>query len=447
VKKIWTLLNSRKFAVYLLFLFLVILILSAFLPSEITLTAAEWEELKAGKPLKYWLATHFSTPYVVRGPLFIIVSLFLFFSTLTCTVTRVKNWLRLKRAEFEKEKAFSFKSEAASAGPPEEMAEMLLARLRMKRWECSAQEDVVFAQKGLKFGFWGSVGFHMGLIVCFLAAPVTALTLFRGEVVLTDGVTMPLDQVVEVVEGPGATMLPDVKVAVRDLWGIYYKGEHKVNFGGTMDIDGQEIPFSVNKSVYHGEYQFSLYAFGYSPGIVIEKNGETVFDYFLNLRHSVKGDYFDFQSEGFRIFVLFFPDFERQGSILSTVSQEPNNPVLLVKFIKDGKALHKGLLLKPGEDAEFGDYRVRFGELRNWVSMLMVKGRGMPLIAIGFVIGIPGLFVRFLSNERRIEFEFKKAEKGTLVAVRGYSRYYPAFLEKEVNEMADALKTEGQKGG
>jgi cytochrome c biogenesis protein ResB len=196
----------------------------------------------------------------------------------------------------------------------------------------------------------------------------------------------------------------------------------------------------VNRPVdYHG-LQITLNEFGFSPQVIIEKDGRSVFDYFLNLRNPMAGDYFPWQDEGLEIFALLFPDFVRDGDSLSSRSREANNPILLVKFIQDEKPLHKGLLLRPGEVQEFGEYTVRFSELRNWVNLTVVREWGVTVIAIGFLIGIPALFVRFLSNERRIEFALTKtASGGTEIAVRGYSRYYPAFLEREVNRMAEAL--------
>jgi cytochrome c biogenesis protein len=65
----------------------------------------------------------------------------------------------------------------------------------------------------------------------------------------------------------------------------------------------------------------------------------------------------------------------------------------------------------------------------------------MGTAIVGFMIGLPGLFVRFLSNERRVEFALgEDGERGgTRVRVSGFSRYYPAFLEREVAEMAGAV--------
>jgi cytochrome c biogenesis protein len=451
---LWGLLNSRKTAVYLLVVFTCTLLLSTLLPSEITMTGEELARLRAERPFVFWLVENFSTPKVVRHPVFLVVSGFLFFSTLTCTTLRVRKWARLRGLEFEKEKAVSFHSEARSAEAPREVRDRLLEKLRGKGWECEAEGDVISAEKGLGLGFWGSVAFHSGLVVCFLAAPVTAVSVYRADIILTEGLVMPLRDALVGPGEPGRSDIADVTVSVHDLWGKYSEGVHKVDFGGVMNINGVDTPFSVNRAVTYRGYQIGLHEFGFSPKLVIERDGNEVFDYFLNLLNPQGGDYFPVQSggmeegpeKGMEVFLFFFPDFYREGDILKSRSNEPDNPVLLVKFIKDGEAMHRGLLMKPGEEDRFGDYGVRFAELRKWVGMNVVKEWGMPLIAAGFAIGISGLFVRFLSNERRLEFEFQGSGGDSVITVRGYSRYYPAFLEREVKMMAEGLVTGDVRG-
>jgi cytochrome c biogenesis protein len=59
---------------------------------------------------------------------------------------------------------------------------------------------------------------------------------------------------------------------------------------------------------------------------------------------------------------------------------------------------------------------------------------------VGFLIGLAGLVARFLSNERRLEFVLSPEGERTKVTVKGYSRYYPAFLEREVIQLAEIIK-------
>ncbi|MDP2168747.1 MAG: cytochrome c biogenesis protein ResB [Thermodesulfovibrionales bacterium] len=452
MKKLWRLFNSRKFAVYLLFVFFSILVLSSFLPSKLTMPVEKWIELKKERPVIFWLSERFSTPYVVKGAAFIGVSFFLFLSTFACTLSRLLARVKTRRLEFEKELSFSFSVEGESPEAIGDFKARALDALRAKKWDFSVSEDAgavtVEAEKGRDSGFWGSVVFHAGLLVCFLAAPVTALTVLRGDFILTEGVTSRLREVF-VSETGKASSLPDADITVGGLKRVYAKGIYDVDFRGKMRIEGRtfnrEFPFSVNNPIDLMGYQITLQEFGYSAGVVMEKQGEKVFDYFLNLRHPVAGDYFDLQregDEGLKLYALFFPDFFREGNKLGTRSKEPRNPVLVVRLFKGGEEISKGLL-KLGEEAMIGDYRVKFNELRNWAGFIVVKESGVPVLALGMLIGLPGLLVRFLSNERRLEIGLKPGPSGTKFAYKGYSRYYPAFLEGEVRGMAEGLKEGG----
>jgi hypothetical protein len=71
---------------------------------------------------------------------------------------------------------------------------------------------------------------------------------------------------------------------------------------------------------------------------------------------------------------------------------------------------------------------------------VVVKEWGVPVLWAGFLVGVGGLFLRFASNERRMEFRVEPApEGGSLLELRGYSRYYPAFLEREVQALAEEV--------
>jgi len=444
---LWRLLNSRKFAIILLVALLGLLSLSALLPSEITLTAEKWAGLKERRPLVFELSKRLSTPHIVRNPAFIIVSAFLFLSTLSCTATRISGWWRTRRLEFDKERSFPFTLEDASVKPAGVLKEELAGILRAKGWDFSLSGEggnvAIAAQKGLRAGFWGSIVFHLSLIVCFIAAPVTALTVFRGKLALTEGITVPMKEGLEFHEGRPLGSLPALDITVTDLKGEYAEGIYKVQFGGRLKAEGRyfkrEFPFSVNNPVDVMGYQFTLNEFGRSPLVVIEKGGAEVFNYYLNLRHSSTGDYFDLP-DGSRLFALLFPDFFREGDKLGTRSKEPLNPVLLLKVFEGEKELAKGLV-RLGEGTDVGPYSVGFPELRNWAGIIVVREAGLPVLMAGMAMSVAGLLVRFLSNERRLEFELTGAESGTKIAIKGYGRYYPAFLEREVREMAGRLKT------
>jgi cytochrome c biogenesis protein len=315
------------------------------------------------------------------------------------------------------------------------------------KWECSVGQTgepiIISGQKG-RSGLWGSVVFHMGLVVCFLAGPVTVLTHFRGELILTEGETIPLRAGFESHSGKDPATLPDVLVMVHNLRGVYFKGKYNYDFGGKLAIDDAgdrfDIPFAVNIPADFRGYEFQLHEFGYSPHIIIDKDGVPFFDYFLNLRHPSEGDYFEI-GEGLRASIMFFPDFIKEGGKISSKSKRPDNPVTMVKIFRGDQEVFKGLF-KPGDEYAFGEYRIKSPDYKNWVNLIVVRETGILFVIIGFVLGTTGLLVRFLSNERRTEVELAAAPEGTRITISGFSRYYPAFLEKEVREMAQKLKSD-----
>jgi cytochrome c biogenesis protein len=443
MKRFWKLLNSRKLAIYLLLILVLFLIFSTLLPSPITVSEEDWAEIQQEKPFIHWLSTTFGTPYVVKSYIFLIPSFFLFLSTFACTLTRVLRWARTRKAEFEKEQAFSFSVEEQVGDSMEGVKEKLLQSLKKKNWDCSVfpgeKGMIMEGQKGSDTGFWGSIVFHIGLIICFIGAPVSALTVFRGEFLVTEGVTLPLKAGFISHEGKDISTLPDVDVTVLSIEGEYAEGKYKVHFGGTMRINERDIPFEVNQPVEWGGYEIIMHTFGHAPGVIIERDGEPLFDYFLNLRHRISGDYFDLPFDGLTLYVLFFPDFHREGKKIMSRSEDVNNPVIMVKFMRGDEEIAKGLI-PVGEDAQVGEYRVFFHELRNWSSFVVVKEWGLTVLAIGMVIGLLGLLFRFLSNERSLEVTIREGAGGAEVTLRGYSRYYPAFLEREVRMTADRLK-------
>lgn len=423
----YKLLISRRFAIYLLTAVLLVLVASALVPPGSALSA------------------RLATPVVVSSPLFQVVSFLLCLSTLACTVDRVWRWGKSRTLQFEKEKAFSFSVTRSSRHGCDAVAETVQHFLSRGRWETARERNpeltVISGQKGMS-GFWGSVLFHLGLVCCFLAAPVTSLTGFRGELTVTGDVAVPLKEAIVAHQGYHAGKVPEAQVEVNRLRGEFFKGEYRYDFGGELSVSDRQgthrLPFAVNHPTSYRGYQFSLSEYGNAPRLVLARGAAPFFDYYLNLKNPREGDYFDLEP-GVRAQVMFFPDFFRDGDKIGSRSQRPDNPMTLVRIFRGEREVFK-TLLKPGDEERWEDARISFPDYRHWVTLIVAREQGVLLVIVGSLLGAVGLLVRFLSNERRIEFEVSRAGEETSLRVRGYSRYYPAFLEKEVLEIARELE-------
>jgi cytochrome c biogenesis protein ResB len=441
----WKLLNSRKAAVYLLCLFLGVLLASAFVPSPYTLDPQQWQELEKRGGGLFWVYSHLSTPFIVSNPFFALISLLLFLSTLVCTFDRARKWWLARSYEFSKETAFSFAVQANSGKTVAALQGEVESLLASGRWNSSVQREggrvTISGDKGMS-GFWGSMVFHVGLLVCFLTAPVTLLTGYKGQLTLLEDDPVAIGKVVTLHEGSrGGDLIDNARVTVSSVRGEYFKGKFRYDFGGTFTIengsDRLQHPFAVNNAVNYRGFQFSLDSFGYAPHLVI-KGDQLAVDNYLNISGEDKANYFDVAKD-LRAFVLFFPDFIREGGKVGTRSKNLVNPVTMVKLYRGGREVFKGLF-KPGEQVAWEGRVVSVPDVKHWVSFSVAREYGIVLVMIGFVLVVSGLFVRFLSNERRIEFEIEGLPEGSGCRVRGYSRYYPAFLEKEVLQIAERLK-------
>jgi len=449
IQHILLIFNSRKTAAWLLIIMVLALMLSTLLPVRSGTTDQEWLRLSQQQPLVCWLSTRFSTPDLVTSPLFIILTLILCMSTLVCTCMRLNGWWRNKTSEFSTDKAFSFSIEGKAVHTPQDGQQSLIALLRQSGWEINPHPEdgmAVKAQRGLKLSFWGSIIFHVGLLCCFIALPVTALSKFSGSLLLTEGVMLPLRTAVTLSGSADAATLPDLKVRVEELRAVYADSRYKLDFGGTMVVrktTGEEkLPFAVNNPVTVDGLQFSLQKIGFSPQVIITKGETVLFDYYANLRHSEEGDYFPLAGSDDRLLLVLLPDFIQRGDQVGSMSREPKNPKLLYKIVRGETTLHKGML-GLGEVVNIDDFQVRFPELKYWADFSLSREKGLGIMTAGFAIGIFGLLVRFLSNERCIEVEWFTAENGTNLRLRGYSRYYPAFLEREVRQFGDTLIDRG----
>jgi cytochrome c biogenesis protein ResB len=441
----WKFLNSRQTATYVLGLFLGMLFVSALIPSQYTVPPQKWEELRQTSPALFWLYAHGSTPALVRSPLFCTVSFLLFLSTLSCTCERLKLWSAARRSPFSKEKSFSFSVERQTPRRGDLVDRELRALLAKERWQLAASDEggsVLLAGEKGGAGFWGSMIFHAGMIIAFLAAPATYFTGYNGEVTVVENDRAPLREVL-VNHGGDPGPLATSSIKVHGLRSEYYQGRFRYDFGGVLAIDdgaGQDLPFAVNQPASYRGYQFALSSFGFAPHLLLKNAGKPVFDAYLNVSSDQESNYFPLGGE-LRAQVLFFPDFVREGGKIGTRSRDPRNPVAMVKIFRGDREVFKGLF-PPGQEQLWEGTVVSVPDYKRWVTLTVSRDYGVILIMIGSVLAVSGLFARFISNERRIEFLVAEAGSGTRVRISGYSRYYPAFLEKEVLRLAERVQAQ-----
>ncbi len=433
LKRLIRYIGSRSFAILTIFVIIVILVVSAFLPNKFTMTENEWERLRVDRPLVYYLASKFSTPEIVSHPLFIGVNLFLFISTSLCTLKRLRH---SRRRDFSKRMAFHYSLKGVFQKPAK-VFRSFISYFKERGWSIKHEQSkrgiyLIRVHKG-GYGFWGSIVFHVSLLILFITAIISAITRFNAEIILTQGIEISLTDSNIYLLKEGSFKVPDIGILIKSLK-AEFSGMRPLQVYGEILLDRNNYRFEVNKPVNYMGLQFSPSRYGVAPRFVIEKNKKILLDSYINLRSLFMDDYFLFGD--LKIMVRFYPDFYEDNGRYMTKTYKENNPVFHIIIYREETKL-KEVFLKKGEGFEISGYVIMIPEYTHWVTMVVSRDTGTPVFIIGFILSMIGLGVRFLSNERFITCLIK--ENGEF-EMRGWSRYYPAFLEREMLNIKDEVE-------
>lgn len=96
--------------------------------------------------------------------------------------------------------------------------------------------------------------------------------------------------------------------------------------------------------------------------------------------------------------------------------------------------LHQGLLPR-GERVRLGDLSFEFPDLRYWAYFGVTRDPGEGVLVLGFSLGILGLAIRLVWNERSVTAAISHQEKGSVVELVGRAHYFPALFREEIKRL------------
>ena len=354
-KKIITFFLSRKVAITLLILMTLLLVLSSQLPNINMMGKEEQSYYQEKLPFAYNISKTMGGKGIISSPWFYVLPAFIFISTLLCTIERL---IRTKKKDI---------------------------------------------------GFWGSMVFHAGLLSIIVAAMITKVTLFEGEVLLTEGFDFPLGRegYIRIDREPESGItLPEGTITMTKYKNIYqgdFAIEHIANVSIKRGDTTLERVIKVNHPLEIDDLQYTLNKYGFTPAFVVkDQEGNVLVDAFINLVVITgKEDSFQIPGKNTMFYVRFHPDFEMTEDGPTSRSRIPNNPVVAVKVKSWGKET-KFHHIKLGESANIMGYNIAFPELKYWAHFLVKRDHGIPVFIVAFFLVVGGLCIRFLTMERKV---------------------------------------------
>ncbi len=308
-------------------------------------------------------------------------------------------------------------------------------------------------------GVWGSLLFHVGILLVLAAVVLSTSASFRASVKLTEGEAFDarVDQFGAQRAGrwytPGSQPLTFRLVRVEPDYEV--KGATTVASIVEPTLEGKSSRFSAPAPVYisnglrhAGVTIHQGLETGYAPQVMIEDAaGQRLLQGFTRLA-TLAGpekvshlDHVDIADKGVRIEFELLPDaVYRGGAYVSRRSAAPKNPVLHVVVREHGKvALDQFIPIT--REVSAGGYTVFFSDLRRWSQLDVTDAPGVPVLMAATLLGSLGLLLRLLSVRRRIVVTLPAAGVNHAVAfdVTGSSEKFQRMFEEELDALRTAL--------
>jgi cytochrome c biogenesis protein ResB len=456
LEKLNKFLVSRQFAVWSLVVLAAFLTVGGTLPDLTLLSEKELAQLQQSRPFLTWLSSKFQVHQLTRSPVFLILPAAIWLSIMLCTVRRVRSRVARPAGGHSGGEIIQGSSPITFNQPLVSTLEKIRTVLNGRRWklEETKENDSIryFAQKGAH-GLWGSVIFHLSMLVFLLGMIASILARFDAEMILTEGQTLPLteDQVLRINRnGIFSPRLPGTQVTLRQFESKFVQDKYPVDFAAHLKLsDGgapvREGAVKVNKPLKLNQWQIFLHRYGYAPKFQIsDENGRLLFDSFVNLVASEPGrtDYFDVHSPALRVESMFLPFSQKENNSPGSGKVVPGVPLMHIRVTESGSSTLGERNIALGQSGRFGNYDITFADLRHWAWFGIAYDPGYPFIVLGFLLCIAGLALRFLIPEKWLQVKVWEKDSTPVVSLAGGSRYFPALFQRELGDICGELQSQ-----
>jgi len=299
---------------------------------------------------------------------------------------------------------------------------MLNKHLRNKGFRpagTTGDTENIFVFRKNRWGVWGTLVFHTGLLLLVIAAFFTYALEKRGFVQLIEGDTFSgrTGDFITVENGPWTTGFEtgfrlhlqkfrhaywdtgDLKELINDIVIYDGKGEHHA-------ILDKGTPVTVGAvRIYQSGY------YGYTVKLSLMEGEKEAVPAYFSLDMTDRGKPLvgksDFPLTGYICDFKFYPDV--RGN-----SPYPRTPLLQVRFFRDAREI-KYATLTPGEETVVEGRHFRFTEVRGWSGLILRENKALPLVYLGFFVSIGGIFMLYMLIPQTILLSLAPAADGSLI--------------------------------
>ena len=326
------------------------------------------------------------------------------------------------------------------------MAGRLAAGLRSARYRVIAQQEgLVHGVRG-EAGFFGSIAFHLGLLLVLAGVVASSLTRVNGEVVLTEGFPVAFTPA-SMLSLDGGDRFPARAAAdslsIRDFVAEYSPQGTPVDYSLLLSVHrgGERIveeQVRVNQPFRWQGFQITLHRFGFAPELAardpsgrLRQDAVTV----LQLLPPGRPDTVPLEGGG-SLKVRLFPDLAMKGARPQTRSLRPARPVAFFEWQDEaGRTVASGQVER-GSEVDAGGYRLAFRSLSYWAGFVVARDRGLWFFVVGSVLGSAGILARLVLPDQTVRIEWGDGRARLLAS----TRFFPALHREEIARLVRSLE-------
>lgn len=455
-KKISTFFQSRKLAIVLITLIILLSIIGTHIPQESQLKPDVYNTWKTNHPVEAQIYETLGLTYLFSSAIFYGTVLLLFINTIFCTKNMLGNALRRLIGHFQKKEFISRLENSTviqTSKEKNEIISLITSEMRTLGYKVSQEKNFIRAEKN-KLGILGTSIFHLCILFIILSALYGSIGRMEGDMRLTEGQTLSEDHGNYMYINEGPLFFDNHQkfdITLEKFYPDYYdKSNTQRGAAGklSLKIDGEvaatDIVYS-NHLMTYGGYTFLGNVYGMAPllilrnedGSVISGSYVTASDNDDSKRYVAMFDIGDTGLEG-GLMVYMTANLTSGNIAEGDVEQ---TPVLFLKIFDRGTEIFDGKL-GLNDAVQIGDKYLVFSDVKYWSNFYVVKDDGTLLVYAGFGLITLSLTIMFFIIPKRLWVEIVSDENArrTEIYIGGRAERFSSLYEEEYCSLIDHIK-------
>ncbi len=457
-KKIATFFKSRKLAVVLIFLIIVLSIIGTHIPQKSQLKTEVYNTWKNNHPDQADIFEKIGFTNLFSSFIFLSIALLLFINTLFCTQSMISGTFRkLKNnPQIQKKTYISGLENSTVIKTVNESGKVITdirSVLKSRGYRISQQENCIFAQKN-RFGVLGTPFFHVCILFIILAVVYGNTGRMEGDMRLIEGQTLSEDHgnYMIINEGPLFNEAHRKFDITLEKFYANYKDETGTLRGNAARLviteNGQmaktDIVYSNHLMTYNG-YTFLGNVYGMAPLLILRNPDGSVFSGSFITASDLDNSgryvaYFDLGDTGLEGGLMVYMTTNlTSGKIMeSSVEQVP---ILFLKIFDKGSEIYNGTL-KLNDTVQINDKYLGFYDVKYWSNFYIIKDDGTLLVYAGIGLLTLGLLLSFFIVPKKIWVEVVNGKKDNEaeIYIGGRADKFRSLFGEEFGDIVNSLK-------